>query len=119
MRYVPCAARTPPKHSSNTVLLLPVLAVLVAASVLAVHTGTPWWLVLGGFAGPDLALALGIGHAQATPGLLPGRAVVPYNLLHRPVTPVLALVAAAVLHSAPLGVVAGTTQVARQNAVGP
>jgi hypothetical protein len=99
-------AEMPPKHTSNPVLLVPAFAVLAAAVVLAVRASAPWWFVLAGLVGPDLTFVFAIGAPKTAPRLVPRRVVVPYNLLHRPVPPVLMLVASAVLQSAPLAVVA-------------
>lgn len=94
------------KEASTHILLIPGFALLAGSIALAVRTGTPWWLVLTGFVGPDLAFVLAVGQEHVAPRRIPRRVVAPYNLLHRSVIPVLVLLLSVVLHSAPTAVVA-------------
>ncbi len=99
-------AATGRTSASRPFLLIPGLAVLTGVIALAVRTGTPWWLVLVGFAAPDLAFVLAIGQENGAPGRIPRSAIAFYNMLHRTFTPLLVLLISALLHSAPAAIIA-------------
>lgn len=86
------APRTVAGHRVRPPLVAAAVAVLAAAVALAITTGAPWWLVAGGLVGPDLAFLAALGGRPDAPGLMPRRAVRPYNLLHHPAGPAAARV---------------------------
>lgn len=99
-------AATGRTSASRPFILIPGLAVLTGAIAMAVRTGTPWWLVLVGFAAPDLAFVLAIAQENGAPGRIPRSAITSYNMLHRTFTPLLVLLILAQLHSAPTAIIA-------------
>ncbi len=98
--------RTIAGHQVRATGVLAAFAVLGASITLAVATGAPWWLIAVGVVGPDLSFLAAIGQAPDAPGLMPRRAVVPYNLVHHPAGPVALLALAAIAMSAPAAVLA-------------
>ncbi len=67
-------------HSHRIPYALLMVALLVAVVAEAAGGGA-WTAALAGFAGPDVALLLGIGRGLQR-GQLHPRAVIPYNALH-------------------------------------
>lgn len=81
-------------HHVSPVPLVAAFALLGGAIAAAVATGSPWWLIAIGIVGPDLTFLAAIGQTPAGPGLLPRRAVRPYNAAHHPGGPAVLLVLA-------------------------
>lgn len=82
-------------HTVRPALVAAAFALLGAAVTLAVATGAPWWLVAAGLIGPDLAFLAAVGDRPTAPGLMPRRAVRPYNIVHHPAGPLALLTLAA------------------------
>lgn len=100
------SARVVAGHAVRPPLVVAAVVVLGVTIALAVVTGAPWWLVAIGLIGPDLTFLAAIGDRPTAPGLMPRRAVLPYNLAHHPAGPAVLLAAAAVWASAPAAVLA-------------
>jgi hypothetical protein len=92
-------------HRIRPVVLAVAFALLGAAVALTWYAGGGAVPVIAGIAGPDLAFLAAIG-AQHAPGRLPRRAVVPYNVAHHPVGPVLVLAIAIGLRNPAMAVLA-------------
>ena len=74
------------------------LVVAVAGGVTAVGVmidNVPWWPVVVFAIAPDLSFLAGVGQSAAR-GQLPKRAVPVYNLVHRPLVPILMIATASV-----------------------
>lgn len=95
-------------HTVRPPLLAAAFGVLGAAIALAVATGAPWWLIVTGLIGPDLAFLAAIGDRPTAPGLMPRRAVRPYNLVHHPAGPLALLGLSVAAADAGAGVLALT-----------
>lgn len=94
------SGRTVLGHRVQPPAVVAAFLVLGTAGAVVVAAGAPWWAVVAGVVGPDLTfLAAGV-ERPAAPGLMPRRAVTPYNAAHRPLVPLL-LAALGVVLSAP------------------
>ncbi len=87
------------KHFIRPVPLAGAFVVLAAAVLVVIDDHAAWWVIAAGVIGPDLAFLAAIGAPVPQPGLMPTRAVRPYNLLHHPVGSVAATAVSAVLGS--------------------
>jgi len=84
-------------HVIRPVPLVSAFAVLGAAVLLVVAGHAAWWVVPLGVVGPDLSFLSALGAPVPEPGRLPARAVRPYNLVHHPVGPIVAVVVSLVV----------------------
>ena len=81
---------------------------LGAATILAVRTAAPWWVLAIGIIGPDLTFLTAAGQQPPAPGLMPQRAVPFYNAAHHPTLPA-AAIAVAIAVGSPTGTVLAIT----------
>jgi len=79
-------------HVIRPVPLTAAFAVLGVAILLAVAGHAAWWVIPAGVIGPDLSFLAALGAPQPEHGLMPARAVVPYNIVHHPAGPIAAVV---------------------------
>ncbi len=85
------------KHVMRPAPLAAAFIVLGAAILLVTHDHAAWWVIPAGVISPDLAFLAAIGGPAPQLGLMPTRAVTPYNLLHHPAGPIAATAVSAVL----------------------
>ncbi len=87
------------KHVIRPLPLVAAFVALAGAVAVAAYTGAPWWIVPLGVVGPDLSFLAAIGGPANVDGNMPPRVVKPYNLVHHPVGPSVALVVGILVHS--------------------
>jgi hypothetical protein len=90
------------KHVIRPLPLALAFASLGAAVLLTIRTGANWWLIPIGLIGPDLSFLAAIGGPAQVDGNMPPRVVRPYNLVHHPAGPAMALAVGAALPSGAL-----------------
>lgn len=88
------------RHHLHPVPLIGAFALVGLAIALAADGHGSGWAVAGGVIGPDLSFLAAVGSAPTAPGLMPKRAVRPYNTVHHPVGP-MALLIVGLLADAP------------------
>jgi hypothetical protein len=86
------------RHLIRPVPLATAFVVLGAAALLVIDDHAAWWVIATGVIGPDLAFLAAIGAPTPQRGIMPARAVRPYNLLHHPAGPIAAIAISLILN---------------------
>ena len=81
------------QHAIRPIPLVIAAIVLATSIMLVASDGVRWWFIALGLIGPDLSFFAAIGGPAPVNGTVPPRVVKPYNFVHHPTGPLLAVTA--------------------------